>query len=141
MTEHRKAYMKAYRRKWMREKRAANPILKKRESTATREWQRRNPIWASRITYTSRCKRKGVEFRLSHEQFKKILLEDCFYCGAKPNPINTVDRIDSAHGYFVGNVLTACNDCNRAKLDRSLLEFEEWLMRAHHHYFEQERSA
>lgn len=139
-TQHRKAYMKAYQRKWMREKRAANSTLQKRESIATREWQIRNPIWAARITYTTRCKRKGIEFRLSHEQFERLLGEDCYYCGALPNPLNTVDRIDSKQGYFVGNVITACNDCNRAKMDRSLFQFEEWLMKIHRYYFN-DRSA
>lgn len=125
----------AYQSAWMKKKRSTDPHYKKYGVTATRTWQKANPVWAMRIAYTSRCKRKHIEFRLSHDQFERLLQEECFYCGEAPNPLNTIDRIDSKHGYFIGNVVTACNECNRAKLDRPLLQFEEWIIKVYNHYF------
>ena len=128
-----------YQAEWMRNYRL-KPGVKERGSERTRAWQKRNPIQTMWILYTTRCRRQGKEFRISRELFNKLLVQNCFYCGIEANPVNTLDRIDSDHGYFVGNVVTACDQCNRAKRDTKLVEFEEWLMRIHSHYFK-ERSA
>ena len=81
-------------------------------------------------------------FNLSREEFKKLILDDCFYCGIKPAQIlrrqlsrklqltyNGVDRVDSSIGYEPGNCVTACMYCNRAKSNLPLEEFKDHIKR------------
>lgn len=42
---------------------------------------------------------------------------------------NGIDRVNGALGYVVGNVVTACAFCNRAKSDMPIEAFERWLDR------------
>jgi hypothetical protein len=127
-----------YRKRWIQNKRRLDPRFRKMESEKTRQWQLDHPVQAARSAYRFRCNKKKIPFELSDAQFERLLMEDCFYCGAKPNPINTIDRLDTQYGYIIGNVVTACLGCNRAKMDRSLLEFEEWLNNVASHYFNTE---
>lgn len=83
--------------------------------------------------YRSDAKRSGREFSLPRELFEDLISDNCFYCGAKPEPRNGIDRVDTAKGYFFGNVVTACRHCNRAKMARTREEFEEWIVRAARH--------
>jgi len=39
------------------------------------------------------------------------------------NYINGLDRVDSSKGYIKDNVVTCCENCNRAKLDLTQQEF------------------
>lgn len=90
--------------------------------------------------YKSRSKLKGISFELSFFDFKKLVLENCYYCDAKPNMcradraksrqgtsriyFNGLDRIDNNQGYTKKNVSPCCEDCNKAKRD---LSFEDFL--------------
>lgn len=69
--------------------------------------------------------------------FWRIAQELCFYCGAEPHLLktierkdgsftfayNTLDRIDSNKGYLINNVVPACYTCNIAKNTRSIINF------------------
>lgn len=56
-----------------------------------------------------RCK----AFALSMEDFARIVLLPCFYCGE--GGINGLDRVDNKVGYIVENVVSCCHFCNNAK--------------------------
>lgn len=91
--------------------------------------------------YKSRAKSKGWEFSLEREYFKILVSSKCHYCGIEPNKIrldrvknkrqdgsvsfltNGVDRLDSNNGYVMGNVVTCCEDCNKAKRNLSYSQF------------------
>ncbi len=131
---------KDYRNQWMKKKRL-DPSFRKQESNRQREWQLRNPVQSMYRAYTSRSKRKRNAFELSYEQFEKLLLGDCFYCGIEPSSIyknrgynkgivyNGIDRIDSSKGYIKENVVPCCWQCNCAKQSFSVDEFYEWVKR------------
>jgi 5-methylcytosine-specific restriction endonuclease McrA len=38
-----------------------------------------------------------------------------------------IDRIDNTLGYNIENCVSCCKDCNRAKSDKTLNEFKEWI--------------
>lgn len=40
-----------------------------------------------------------------------------------------IDRIDSSKGYESSNVVPACEQCNKAKLDYTPQEFDTWFER------------
>lgn len=90
--------------------------------------------------YKSKSKLKKWEFELSKEEFKNIVIQNCYYCGLPPNKfrldriksnrkidcsflLNGVDRKDSEKGYVKDNVLPCCEDCNKAKRNLDINTF------------------
>ena len=96
--------------------------------------------------YRSHAKRKRREFSVTFEEFMEISQKSCHYCGKFPCSIgktesnngdfryNGMDRIDSLKGYFLENIVTCCEMCNRAKLASTYAEFKEWVVRIHSHW-------
>jgi hypothetical protein len=64
-------------------------------------------------TYRSGAVRRGYSFELSHDEFVKILLGACVYCGA--DKAMGIDRVDNNEGYILGNSAPCCAHCNRMK--------------------------
>ena len=95
--------------------------------------------------YRSNAKCKGISFKLTEKQFKKIIQQDCYYCGMKPNNIlrgqnnnkdliyNGIDRIDNNKGYTINNVVPCCKLCNYRKKASTVWEFKDWIERVYNH--------
>lgn len=64
-------------------------------------------------SYLMRSNRKGIDMDLTEEEFKNIILLDCYYCGTSDNI--GVDRIDSSKGYTIDNSRPCCPQCNMMK--------------------------
>ncbi len=118
-------YHREYAKRWRRR----HPERSKELSQRSLEWQRRNPVWHARNTYKRRAKIKGFAYELTDSEFEALVLGRCHYCGREASGVNGIDRIDSSGGYILGNVVTACGQCNIAKNDYSLAEFREWVLR------------
>ena len=87
--------------------------------------------------YRRGARKRNLDFGLTAEECRHLLTQGCFYCGAPPIqvhrpsksrsngrfPYNGIDRVDSALGYSVANVVTACTRCNIAKASMSQAEF------------------
>lgn len=76
---------------------------------------------------------------------------NCFYCGIEPKQrrnvyvkarysseyalengwfvYNGLDRVDNSLGHTIENCVPSCFDCNRAKADMTLNEFNTWILR------------
>jgi hypothetical protein len=93
-------------------------------------------------SYIDRSRKKGVQFLLSEDDFKKLVYSECFYCGVPPERpypktkktngkifVNGVDRINSSLGYTISNCCSCCEICNKAKRDLTKEDFEEWINR------------
>lgn len=97
--------------------------------------------------YAHGAKKRGIEYNLTEEQFKKITQQDCFYCGKKPSNIynrkkqngeyvyNGIDRVDNNKGYIINNCVPCCYTCNGAKSKMTLQEFKEWVKRIYNHIY------
>jgi hypothetical protein len=94
--------------------------------------------------YKGQAKKGNREFSLSNDEFKELILADCFYCGKKPSQVkpgkkngiviyNGIDRIDNFKGYVKGNVVTCCRQCNIAKRDQTVKEFRAWIKAIYEH--------
>lgn len=61
--------------------------------------------------------KKGIEFKLSYEQYKKIWMgETCFYTDKELTQENkSIDRVDSTKGYTVENSVLCDKDLNVSK--------------------------
>ena len=85
---------------------------------------------------------KKNKFEITKKDFAILIKGDCFYCGDSPKeriicyrmrsaknkePVtllcNGIDRLDSALGYSMNNVVSCCTICNRMKLDLGFEEF------------------
>lgn len=89
------------------------------------------------------AKTRKINFSLSKEQFKELILQNCFYCGIEPNVeifsqsrgasllAHGVDRIDSNKGYEPDNTVSCCVVCNRAKNTQTQKQFQEWIIKAY----------
>lgn len=79
------------------------------------------------LCYRGRAKAKKIEFSLSKEDFKNVILQNCFYCGSEKDThhvsrsinglffSNGIDRVDSSIGYIAGNCVSCCKICNLMK--------------------------
>ena len=69
---------------------------------------------------------RNYEWSLEEQDTSGLLLSDCYYCG-KPSvdgvKIHGLDRVDNSKGYHVDNVVSCCEQCNRAKHTHSREEF------------------
>lgn len=91
--------------------------------------------------YKRNARNRGIEFKLSREEFKALTQQDCYYCGSMPQSImrgatysgdyvyNGVDRIDNALGYIPDNCVPCCKFCNLAKAGGMHEEFTAYLDR------------
>jgi hypothetical protein len=71
--------------------------------------------------YRSNARNRGIEFKLSVEEFKNIVKQPCHYCGGfssewnKNSRGNGIDRKNSDIGYIYENCVPCCSKCNFVK--------------------------
>lgn len=107
------------------------------------------PINAYYHNYKKKAENRGLEFKLSKEEFSNLIFQNCVYCGAEPIEgtsidriynktgipfkINGIDRIDSNKGYFIENCAPCCTTCNRMKLDHSFSKFKSQIIKIYNY--------
>lgn len=91
--------------------------------------------------YKRSAEKRRYVFELTKDEFRKLVTNNCTYCGIPPSTIkktryeygnfiyNGIDRMDNDLGYVPGNVATCCKRCNRAKGTRNYNEWIAWLDR------------
>lgn len=101
--------------------------------------------------YVISAKKRNYSFDLSKYEFKKLIEQECFYCGVAPvfSPrtknehgtyyANGIDRINNKLGYVFENCVTCCKSCNIAKASMSLRDFYLWINRLHENLQKQDR--
>jgi hypothetical protein len=89
--------------------------------------------------YKNAAKRRELTWQLTNAQFRSLISGPCFFCHRPPRIMsrarrcngsilcNGIDRLDNRFGYTLKNVVTCCTDCNRAKSDMSLEDFNDWI--------------
>lgn len=93
------------------------------------------------VSYRCGAKRRGKKFNLSIYEFSNLVKLPCVYCGhidtklsyktKNGYKINGIDRINSNKNYTLENSVPCCNQCNKSKLDYSVLEFKTWVKRVY----------
>jgi hypothetical protein len=77
-----------------------------------------------KLTYGA--KNRGLSMELTFEQHSLLVTSPCFYCGEDPLILETrfgIDRVDNSVHYIIGNCVTACWFCNRAKNEFHVEDF------------------
>lgn len=84
--------------------------------------------------YKASARNRGYDFNLTESYFRKLVAKNCYYCGSAPGKryekqvvhtllANGLDRVNNSKGYVLGNVVSCCKDCNRAKGSLTQKEF------------------
>lgn len=81
--------------------------------------------------YMNGARRRGYDYMLDLEEFRKFYLSPCVYCGIKP--AKGIDRKNNDQGYVIKNCAPCCKQCNMAKRDMTEIEFFRWLQRLTKH--------
>jgi hypothetical protein len=103
--------------------------------------------------YRRRCRKRGLGFDLTFDQFRELTSQCCHYCGAPPAMLyvhqydrserarrhaeyvfNSLDRIDNSLGYVLSNSRPSCHLCNMMKRTMGEDEFKQQIARIYHHY-------
>ncbi len=96
---------------------------------------------ATLLTYIRNAKKRNIEFNLTKEEFLWFTKQDCNYCGDGPSNVykstsgsgdyiyNGIDRVNPKLNYTFDNCVPCCKTCNVSKTDKSLEEYNEWLIR------------
>jgi len=90
--------------------------------------------------YKRNALNNNLEFDLSKEEFKNLIMKNCFYCNAKPISYsggyvrNGIDKINANIGYIKSNIVPCCITCNHAKSDMSIDEFKDWIKNVYNFY-------
>lgn len=98
--------------------------------------------------YKYHAAERGQEFDLSIEDFRELTAKPCFYCGKENGLVykrgekangafvgNGVDRVNNDEGYTHRNSVPCCSQCNYAKRDISIKEFQQWVADTYFHMF------
>ena len=97
------------------------------------------------LQYKRHARDRGLEWALGYEDVKRLIASPCFYCGAVNSnhkvtknckegfDHNGIDRVDSAMGYTIDNVVPCCKVCNRAKNNMTQKDFIMWVQQAAKH--------
>ncbi len=90
---------------------------------------------------------RSYEFKLTFDEFNKLISQNCYYCNAEPKPYledkfyynnleplkrNGIDRLNNNIGYIQNNVVPCCNICNKLKMDLSIDDFYKWIHKLYH---------
>lgn len=95
------------------------------------------------LTYRRNAKKREYVFELTKEQFADLVIKNCNYCDSPPSQTaryvgknksgtftySGIDRVDNSKGYVLGNCVSCCNVCNKAKGSLSLPDFLKWIER------------
>jgi len=91
--------------------------------------------------YKNGAKNRKLSFEIGKDDFEKIILKPCFYCGlTKSNLLkmqtvfeyrefeyNGIDRVDNLVGYTMDNCVPCCKICNLAKRNLSVEQYFSWI--------------
>ena len=92
---------------------------KERERNRSRGMRQRGLHLKPKARYRTTAKyarQRGIEFKLTYEEYWDIRNQLCAYCNREIKSIaGGLDRIDSDGCYELGNVRPCCEHCNRGK--------------------------
>jgi 5-methylcytosine-specific restriction endonuclease McrA len=72
----------------------------------------------------ARKKLNGV-FKLTNKELKKLYNSPCFYCGSHDSiQIDHVIPIAKGGTHGIGNLVSACQKCNKSKSDKLIIEWK-----------------
>jgi 5-methylcytosine-specific restriction endonuclease McrA len=109
-------------------------LYRQKKPQAYQDWVSKNPDKAlSRNTKRRLALSSENAFQISKKEVTRLYKSNCFYCGSNKK-IQIDHAIPLARGgrHAIGNLLAACEICNKSKHAKTIMEFRQWKV-----YFEQ----
>lgn len=97
--------------------------------------------------YRDNAKKHKRPFTITKEEFKRLIKQNCSYCGTEPAQkhkmrggrghliYNGIDRLDNNKGYEPGNCVPCCGDCNYMKRSMSVKNFLQHIKKIYNKQF------
>ena len=65
------------------------------------------------------------EFSMTFDQYEILVMMGCYLCGKTltGSNVNGIDRVFNTSGYYVGNIMSCCNECNMMKKEFDIIQF------------------
>ena len=91
------------------------------------------------VSLKNNAKVRNIKVEISERDFVEIAKKPCTYCGGLPieklppkkwqasTYLNGVDRVNNSTGYTLENSVSCCKQCNWAKKDLTLEEWNNWI--------------
>ena len=80
------------------------------------KFEKANNISSYIKQYHNGAIKRGLEYRLTPEEFVTLVEKPCHYCNYfKEGEANGIDRVNNDKGYFMENVVPCCEICNNMK--------------------------
>ena len=84
--------------------------------------------------YKKEAEKRELFFDLPKDNFEKLIIDKCYYCGNFPYTMctackipgfyyNGIDRVDNSKGYTINNCVTCCKKCNYMKASLTTEDF------------------
>jgi len=91
------------------------------------------------LSYKKAAKKRNISFNLTEEEIKSYWKEPCYYCGCEIHTIG-LDRIDSNIGYDLDNIVPCCSTCNTMKMNLTVDDFMNHMLKIIKHRGKDESS-
>lgn len=105
----------------------------KYQSIHTKKWREQFPYKAKLSNIRINAKQQNHKWAIPKEIDWVLISSPCTYCGQIQENFNGLDRINSAKGYTMDNVVPCCKHCNWAKNDMTIKEFENHINKIYHY--------
>ena len=113
-----------------------------------------SPFNSLYIRYVKSAENRHLSFLLTKDQFKNIVIKNCYYCNCSPEIYtrnryykdtdyfihNGIDRINSEKGYEMDNCVPCCSFCNYSKSDYEEKYFLDKIVKIYNHKIKNEIS-
>ena len=127
---------------WTKERR--DKVRQKAKNTIL---DNKSDLYKIYYSYQGSAKTRGLLFDINIEDFEKLILKNCHYCGKPPSRrklfkihediitiYNGVDRVDNTIGYLIENCVPCCTMCNMMKNKYSLEHFMDHITSIYEFY-------
>jgi 5-methylcytosine-specific restriction endonuclease McrA len=120
-------------------------LLKNAAKKGSENRDPQRPVREAYVRYVYGAVSRGIEWKLSPEQFEEIIAKNCTYCQSPPREHfrkdrkgkgrghklirNGIDRINNRVGYTFDNVTTCCSTCNRMKHTMDIIDFAKHVVK------------
>lgn len=91
-----------------------------------RRWRKANPDKLRRYSSERRSRKNLASiYKITDKEVARIMSADCMYCGSRGGTIDHVIPLIRGGLHGVGNLVSACERCNKSKADKFITEWKK----------------
>ena len=108
-----------------------DPEQKAKRKEQSRRWRINNKEKSREKLQAKRARKKELPtFKVRKKEIIALYAGKCFYCGeCKAQELDHVIPTSRGGSHGIGNLVGACQSCNRSKQSKTIMEWRLWKMR------------